>query len=317
MDYTGMRLLGTRYALNRPLTDEERENQLHQKVKLDVEPLAQMSVVKLNSTFLESVDRYYAWRGYLFFVMTLLLGGVVFFFLLMVNSILGRLVHGSGLTTPAQDLGFLALMAFICVPPMIFLVFADLQESFTYTYFPIRLNRKLGKAYVFRPGRPNKPILVADWNKLFFTLGECQVGLIPGQNWDIRAHVLADDGRTVLDTFAFSWFTMSKDNLRRHWEFLRRYMTDGPQSIVDQVHVCMPVADRRESLKFAFQRFHANFEGDAGTWVVLFPLWLASILARWIAGLTCRVPRWPQEIERACRIEAGDPCVRDASSKHL
>ena len=310
MDYTGLRLLGSRYTLNRELTDDERRDQLNQNTRLNVQPVAQLSVVELNSTYLESVDRYYAWRGYLFFVMTLLLSGVVFFYFLMTASIVRRLSSGSTLTTPAEDIWFLAFLTLICVPPIIFLIFADLQESFTYTYFPIRLNRKLGKVFVFRPGRPNRPILVADWDKLFITLGACQVGLIPGQSWDIRAHVLAEDGKTVIDTFAFSWFTMSQENLRCHWEFLRRYMAEGAQAIVDDVQVCMPIAERRESLKFSFQRFHANFNGSQGVWILLFPLWLASILGRWVAGLTCRVPRWPEDIQAACRVDANDPWKR-------
>jgi hypothetical protein len=162
--------------------------------------------------------------------------------------------------------------------------------------------------------RSNKPILVADWHRLFFTLGACQAGLIPGQNWDIRAHLLADDDKTVLDTFAFSWFTMSKDNLRRHWEFLRRYMSEGPQAVVEAVHVCLPIADRRESLAFAVRRLHANFKDDAGLWILLLPLWLGSALGRWIGGLTCRIPQWPADIEAACRIEPGDSCVRDSQT---
>jgi hypothetical protein len=108
-------------------------------------------------------------------------------------------------------------------------------------------------------------------------------------------------------------YTMSKENLRGHWEFLRRYMEEGPREAYEKVEVCMPIADSPESLAFAFKRFHVNFKGVPGLWVLLLPLWLASILGRWLAGLTCRVPRWPTDIESACRIESGDTYVRDAS----
>ena len=41
---------------------------------------------------------------------------------------------------------------------------------------------------------------------------------------------------------------------------------------------------------------------------------LMLVPGRWIAMQTSKVPRWPQEIEEACRIEPGDPWVRDATT---
>ncbi len=188
-------------------------------------------------------------------------------------------------------------------------------EFLTCTHFPIRLNRKTHKVYVFRPGRPNKPILVADWDKLFFTLGRCNKGVEPGQNWDIRGHVLAGDGKTVLDTFAFSmyWNEGDLEGLRAHWEFLRRYMEDGPQEAYKLVQVCLPIAEHRETLRFALNRFYLNFKGGLWLWIMLLPFWLLCVLGRWVAGLTCRTPVWPADIEAACRIEPNDPYVKNAS----
>ena len=70
----------------------------------------------------------------------------------------------------------LVLLA-IVLPLAMFAFWIALQESFTYTHFPIRLDRRNRKVHVFRPGRPGKANLEVDWDKLFFTLGRCNVGM--------------------------------------------------------------------------------------------------------------------------------------------
>lgn len=61
MDFTG---LTSRFPNDRPLTEFDREHRLLQKKRLDVPLLAQLCVVKMNSNSLLSVDRWYAWRGF-------------------------------------------------------------------------------------------------------------------------------------------------------------------------------------------------------------------------------------------------------------
>lgn len=306
MDYTG--LIHKDYKFNRQLTAEEREKQLKQQQRLDSKPCYDLSVVKLNSTYLELVDRYYAWRGVLFTFMFALVAMHVFFGIGAVWVDLQN--EKAGVWLIVADVLFFGIAAAL-------FSYLTLKESFTHTYFPIRLNRRNRKVYVFRPGRPGKPILVADWNKLFFTLSPCRKGAVPGQNWDIRGHVLADDGKTVLDTFALSMHIdeVALEGLREFWEFVRRYMEEGPQEAHKLVEVCMPLNSKRESLAFAYQRFSMNFyPGGRWLWLMLYPLWLLCILGRWVAGLTCKPPVWPAEIEAQCRVEPGDPYVRDAST---
>ncbi|MBP0610512.1 MULTISPECIES: hypothetical protein [Burkholderia] len=61
MDYTG--LYAKKYRVNRKLTDEERSNQFRQKMRIDILPFYNISVVKINSTYLEYVDRWFIYRG--------------------------------------------------------------------------------------------------------------------------------------------------------------------------------------------------------------------------------------------------------------
>lgn len=310
MDFTGM-MLG--YKKNRSLTDEERTLQLKQKQRLNIEPNYDLCTIQLNGIFLESVDRYYAWKGVLFTFMTTVLTGLLVGCSVVMYIIANRVgTESSG--DKIGDVIFISIFVLAFTPVFVLFVWTALKESFTYTHFPIRLNRKNRKVYVFRPGRPSKPILVADWDKLFFTLGRCNRGAADiAQLWDIRAHVVAADGITVLDTFAFSPFTVRQEDLRSHWEFLRRYMEEGPQEAYSLVKVCLPIANQRESFRIAANRFYLNFKGGLGLWFAFLPLWLLCMVGRWIAGLTCRCPVWPEDIERECQIDPDDPYRKDAS----
>ena len=59
MDYTGFRKAGRSggYEINRPLTDAEKNSQLDPKEQASDAPLDWLSVIKLNSTYLELIDR--------------------------------------------------------------------------------------------------------------------------------------------------------------------------------------------------------------------------------------------------------------------
>lgn len=70
MDYTGFGKDGRhRYEIDRSLTDDEKNNRLDLRQKASDAPLDWLSVIKLNNTYLELVDRWYpikgtsAWQG--------------------------------------------------------------------------------------------------------------------------------------------------------------------------------------------------------------------------------------------------------------
>ena len=81
MEYTG---LIRKYPINRPLTEKDRAQQLHQKTRLEVAPAYQLSVIRMNSTFIELVDKFYAWKGFLTTVLLIFIGMITFFSLFMV-----------------------------------------------------------------------------------------------------------------------------------------------------------------------------------------------------------------------------------------
>jgi len=312
----GIRLLGPRYTLNRELTDSEREYQLRQKEHLNLEMRNEASITRMNSTYLETVDRYFAWRG---FVFSFLGFG---FFLLLLFDVAATILCISRIHNGINPYGYTYTTTFfwlLSLPMILYGGWGTLQESFTYTYFPIRFNRKTRKVYVFRPGRPSLPILEADWDKIFFTRSPCNKGIHTTANWDIRGHILAKDGKTVLDTFALSPCISEIEDpdqkmLMGYWEVVRRYMEEGPKEVYDIITYCDPIYEHRETFKGAFVRLYRN-TSSLGIVVCCMAslLWIPSFLGRCIAGLTCRTPRWPAHIEAVCPIEPNDPYIKDAS----
>ncbi|MEJ7806035.1 MAG: hypothetical protein WKG03_08985 [Telluria sp.] len=126
---------------------------------------------------------------------------------------------------------------------------------------------------------------------------------------------------TVLETFSLSHIGMifshepdpftgkfdAEDYVRPHWEFIRRYMEEGPQELVQRVQHCLSIDDRKETLKAGFRRLLLN-SGEVGiTTLLMSPFYVWVLIGRRIAVMTSKIPRWPVDIEAVCRVEPGDP----------
>jgi hypothetical protein len=304
MEYTG---LIQKYPIDRLLTEQEKQNQLKQKQRFDVQPVYQLSVIKMNSTFLEIADKYYGLKGVLATAglassAVMMAGYLAFTFILYWSP--------DSQQYAASDAAFVSVAnALILGPLLAFLIWLLRKESFAYTHYPIRLNRKTRMIHVFRL---NGTVLSVPWEKVFFTLGR---GASPRQ-WDVRGHVLDADGVTVRESFALGAWSVGergKEVLRRYWEFIRRYMEDGPQTAFSTVQICLPIAERKESLRNGFDRMFAEFSGAPFPVRVMGALIALAILpGRWFAIKTSKIPMWPQAVEDENRVEPGDPYVRDA-----
>lgn len=304
MEYTG---LSRKYTVDRALTEQERNSQLKQKQKTGIEPVYQLSVIQLNSTYLELVDKYFAWKGLLTSTMLagwLIVGG---------GGLVGtaKIAIDALATPPGEDPPWIFVVLFLAIITMFtaFAIWLLRMESFAFTHYPMRFNRKSRMVHVFRL---DGTVLSVPWDKVFFCLGA-----LPQRGWEIQGHVLGDDGLTVNETFALSMWgigAVDRSKLVHFWEFVRGYMEDGPKQAHALVKYCLPIAGRRERPMDGFYRMHA----EAGTNIVFVLLLgaLALILmpGRWFSMRTSKVPAWPQEVEDQCRIEPGDPYVRDASN---
>ena len=316
MEFSG---LITKYRAHRPLTEQERVHQLKQLQSLKVEPRYQLSVIKMNSTYLESVDKWFAWKGMISAITLVIIGMCVALFLAMVHLTLTRAPDFRGET---DDATLLTVVGGIMLPLLAAAVWLLRKESFAYTHYPMRFNRKTRMVHVFRP---DGTVLTVPWDKLFFTLGH----MAQWNEWEVRGHVLAPDQETVQESFALSYvgslnandisparaYSSVEDYVRGHWEFIRRYMEDGPQAVAGQVQFCMPIAERRESFKAGAERVFANIaSANVVLYGLLFPVCLVVSLFRFVAMRTSRIPKWPQDVEDDSVIEPGDPYAIEGDS---
>ncbi|PHM56862.1 hypothetical protein Xsto_04128 [Xenorhabdus stockiae] len=140
--------LYTPYSVNRPLTQQEKIDQFHQgKPHCESKFIRDGdTVIKMNPTYLETVDRYYADKGN-----ARLVTSIIFAFLF------GGLVYGNlvffehyfycGKELPSTfDMLFLLLF----FPILYFCLKLTLKEWFKKTHYPIRFNRKNKMIYVYQ-----------------------------------------------------------------------------------------------------------------------------------------------------------------------
>ena len=311
MDFSG--LVG-KFSLNRPLSSDDYKYQLKQGIRLDVEPHDILAVIKMNSTFLESVDKWFGYRG---FTTAFAITGILIFIFPFGYITVKSLLVALGLVDTGQSRQQYAILAAFVGTMLVVICWGMLalfrKEAFALTHYPIRFNRLTRMIHYFRF---NGEVASVRWDDVFFTIAKAS------SLWSVRGHVLADDKATVLETFSLSHIGMiysheadpitgqfhAEDHVRPHWEFIRRYMEEGPQQLVQRVQYCVPISDRKETLKAGLRRLLLNFSGEAGiTTVLMSPIYAWLLIGRRVAVMTSKIPRWPKEIDAVCRVEPGDP----------
>jgi hypothetical protein len=314
MDATG---LYQKYPVNRPLSPDEIRDHLPQNVQSSTMPWHGLGLIKMNSTYLEMVDKFYPEKGHGPLCVCIMLSMLCF-------STSPPLGFFFGLWQRMQEgeWGLVLAMLFLTLPLLI--AFWIFRREARYTHCPIRFNRKTCKVYVFRR---DGTVMNEGWNKLYFTLG--RHGLTERevrahrmseerQTWQ-RWNMICNDSHVVLETFALPWNQpRSSPSLLSQWEFVRRYMEcpEELDALAEQVDVVMPVADRREGFMHGFMRHFALGGGGMGS-VLLSPLFFILALGRWIVMHVARRPKWPQEVEDTCQIDPNDPWQLDAKPRGM
>ena len=314
MNHTG---LYSPFKINRPLSGEEIKNQLRQDYtgmgKVDSLALDDTVVIRMNSTYLELVDKYYSDRGMPESLVFIMLSAVVTFFISMVY-----LLFFNPTGTPNTLSGvFCILLACVISLSMAIWIYTYLRKSwFTWTHYPVRFNRKTKMVHVFKV---DGTILSVPWKEVFFTRGRAGPGAMP--EWSIDGHILAEDGKTVIDTFSLG-FSNARQELITNWAFVRSYMEvdDCLSDLKDIIVLCPPVAERRESFIFGLQymmRVESRLEWPFT--LILLPLKLLGGVARFVAMRTSKIPRWSAAVEADCRVDPADPINVSAANnpKHI
>lgn len=297
-----------KFKVSRPLLEDEKSNRLPVDKALELEPTSGLSVTRMNSTYLELADKFYPYKG------TAAAFGLTVFFLGFFSIIAFSYTafwDKLDRTLSSEPMELFALLVLFVM--MLFILVMGIWlakiDCFRFTHYPIRLNRKTRTVYVLRL---DGTVLEAPWDDLYITIEPAALSRQIVDGWDLRAHVMADDGETVLETFAFGYIS-DPDNLKHYFEYLRLYMDEGPEAIAPYTLDCLDIVDKKETAWFGFKRFCLNW-GYLFFVIIMFPLIVIVAIARAFAMATCKIPRWPIEVEAACPIEKGDPWVRDAST---
>jgi hypothetical protein len=76
--------------------------------------------------------------------------------------------------------------------------------------------------------------------------------------------------------------------------------------------IMLPGIDHeKESWFFGWELLTASLKGMPLLQLLLQVFFFPISLFRWIVMRTSKIPQWPQWVEDECRIEPGDPWVRD------
>ncbi|QDI03849.1 hypothetical protein E4A48_09195 [Xanthomonas cerealis pv. cerealis] len=255
-----------------------------------------LGLIAINSTYIDWVDRRFLYRGMLNMSMVFicLLGFMGFFiFLLMKMTEGGRGSVAIGISSLFPLLAGFGLYA-------LFLK----HEFFCFVYYPIRFNRKTRKIYVFREKRDGG-LLIVPWDEVFFHIGR---GTDMKFLRDIRGEIL--DGTIVKDTFALGHCAERDEPVKEMWEFIRRYMEEGPEAVAEHPldkYVELSVAPTWKNCLISavgFTNATTPFKR-----VLLSPFIGTFTVVRWLVFKSCKQPVFPPEVEAECRVEPNDPNI--------
>ena len=292
------------YKVNRPLNPHEQQHRFNIRQPASTQPHYELSLIKLNSTFVECVDKWYAIRGWV------AMGGAA------ISTLLGFMLwFGIPMLLKREPFDyFFAFMLVVVSAMFILAIYLFTRDAFTYTHYPIRFNRKNRQVYVFQR---DGTVLKAGWEDIYWTI---HGHAVPTREGFVIGHLMEDDKKTVKESFALSKVTTvdaaGVQELKDHFEFFRRYVEEGPGPVLDALKptplIMLPGIDKdRESWAFGWERLTLSMNG----WPVLQTLFQVFIfpesLFRWFAMRTSKIPQWPQWVEDECAIDPDDPWVRD------
>ncbi|MDR0674353.1 MAG: hypothetical protein LBF93_12070 [Zoogloeaceae bacterium] len=190
------------------------------------------------------------------------------------------------------------LFMLVILSPVLYFIFRI--ETFVQRRLIVRFDRINRKVYLHRP-RYAGGVVALDWEKVIVDEhedGADQIGLPLFLTWYPKdtPHKRGEGlllGRNAHDV---------SDN-RHFWEFIRRFMEDGPQSVPRQKLIGkIPWPWRPLLSVLGTQRavFESRHWGMAFAVVLMLPAFALYAVFQWISLLLCWEPVFPRKIRKAC-----------------
>ncbi|QSQ43064.1 hypothetical protein ISN35_19265 [Xanthomonas translucens pv. undulosa] len=278
------------------LTPEVRSSALNKERQKGLVPAQRLGLISINSKFIDWIDRRFLYRGML--NMSVVFIGLIGF-LAFAFFCFSRMAEGGRGALAIGVMGLMSLMA-----SLIFYVVFLKNEFFRFVYYPIRFNRKTRKVYVFREKRDGG-LLIVPWDEVFFHIGR---GTDMKFLRDIRGEIL--DGTIVKDTFALGHCAERDEPVKEMWEFIRRYMEEGPEAVAEHPldkYVELSVAPTWKNCLISAVGF-TNADTPFKR-VLLSPFIGTFTVVRWLVFKSCKQPVFPPEVEAECTVEPNDPNI--------
>ncbi|MBN3853328.1 hypothetical protein G3N59_08070 [Paraburkholderia sp. Ac-20340] len=289
----------TKIDVNCPIEESERKRRLSIHKPAAEKGEDKRVVFRMNDVFLDVCDASYQQLGW----------GIMAFLFAFPFTIYGAVQCVE--FTDMEDVAwaFWALFVGFCLLGGICL-WALFRDCFGYRHKTVRFNRKNRMVYAFRHNGPGGVVTVP-WDKaFFFPHRQASYAMMGGAPTVMRCYVLAEDGKTIKDTFSFglrvvnggdeggAWGKEVLHAVLANFEFIRQFMEEGPANL--SVERYMPEGP---SLKASFAIWFDGFRevgliARALTIVAAVPMVFMSIF-HYIAQLTSREPVWPEDVQRA------------------
>lgn len=179
-------------------------------------------------------------------------------------------------------------------------------ELFTQRHLVARFHRKTRQVYFSRPIYAGGTI-VLPWDAAIPAVNPEDPDFTGIGSFLLLSFPSEHTGAGYDETLMLGRPMHGNEELVGFWEFIRRYMEEGPQSVPKPKRLLSlwptPIEPIRATL-----RFMSGFWRNGGkiaaliTGTLLSPLIVLHALCHWISLLLCWTPRWPKEIQ-----EAGQP----------
>ncbi|WP_176502575.1 DUF6708 domain-containing protein [Cobetia sp. 5-11-6-3] len=277
-----------RMPSDRKMNAYELSNILSKSSKGHDTPSDLLSVVEVNNTYMELVDRWYAHKGHTLLYAICLLGALMFGLLLFLFATISK--------NQVEAWFFYSAMVVITTPFLYMGIKGFLLEGFQKTYYPIRLDRIKKEIYVVLP---KGGFLKADWDDLVIHVAKNKISMISGFFYEIRGYILDKESGEIKHCVTLGYPPWGGyEEALALWEFIRMYMEDGDgyKKCSKIIKVCMPIKHKKESVKFSIIRGMSLLAPNYVLQLLSSPIMVLFIWCRILSVKTSQLPVWPEWI---------------------